>query len=339
MVPNTLKGFIALVLIAVLVASLSLYGGIYFPRPLNNQLIAVNETIPFQLQHFKTWCGGALAKEYVGGPADFPPGFDISAYLVDGLALKTEHYEIPSTRYPYINETIDFSNNEDHYLLPINYYQSPPYLLEGSVVSLQCKINMPDSIDKLSYAVIHFFDSVDDAVKYQHSGKFSKSPVHSIAITDCATATCTVNYTITKNSFYFPVLSTKANSEYQITVNFTFDVYSYVDPSTLPSAVNVANFSKNSSGEIPLHHSKVILLYAHPPNATAYERLAHLHFSCVPHYAVQVPVYLALFLLEAVMVGVYCCWCINKHKKRRRQSTDTEIPPTMCETTPLLINS
>ena len=328
--------------IALLLAFAVLFLGLHFPRPLSNELIVVEQTIPFQLKSFSTWCGGASALEYTVEPTDFISGFDISAYSVDSLAIKTEHYLILSTRYPYINETIEFHDVEDHYFLPINYYMNPPYLLEGSVVSLRCKIDLPENVDVVYYAIIHFFDSMDDAVKYQQHGVSNKPPVHSINITDCAAAICTKNYTIAKNSFYFPVLSSKSDSSYQVTINFTFEVYSYVDPSTLPSAVNVANFSKNSSGKIPLHHSKVILLYAHPPNATAYERLAHLHFSCVPHYALQVPLYSVFFLSELAVLGLYCfCWC-RKCRRNRHRPADAEILRTIInetdpdERTPLL---
>ena len=324
MAPNPCKGFIALILTTLLAFSIALFCGIYYPQPLSNQLIAVEKAVPFQLKRFSIlrWCSGVSVLEYTVEPTDFFPGFDVAVYLVDTLNLKPEHNTIPSTRYPYTDETIGY-NSKDRYLLPNNYYQNPPYLLDTSVVSLRCKIDLPQTINNLSYANIHFFDSIGDATKYQH-GASSKSPVHSISITDCVAAICTKNYTIAKNSFYFPVLSTKSSDSttYQITVNFTFEVYSYVDPSTLPSAVNVANFSKKSSGEIPLHHSKVILLYAHPPNATAYERLAHLHFSCVPHYAVRVPVYLVLFLLGAVVVGLYCYYFNRKWRRNCLQPAD-----------------
>ena len=345
---NPCKGFIALILTTLLAFSIALFGGIYYPRPLSNQLIAVEQAIPFQLKSFSTlrWCSGVSVLEYTVEPTDFFPGFDIAVYLVDTLNLKTEHNIIPSTRYPYINETIGYKNNKDYYLLPNNYYQNPPYLLDSSVVSLRCKIDLPQTINNLSYAIIHFFDSIEDATRYQH-GASSKSPVHSINIIDCVAAICTKNYTIAKNSFYFPVLTTKSDSTYQITVNFTFEVYSYVDPSTLPSAVNVANFSKNSSGEIPLHNSKVVLLYAHPPNATAYERLAHLHVSCVSNYVVRVPVYLVFSILVVLLLQLYCGCCYRKWRRNHLQPADDEDrrtideidPENLHESTHLLINS
>ena len=315
-----MKVLIALLSVFVVLSALAVFFGVHYPRPMGNQLIVVEQTTPFQIGTFSrmSWCDGVLASEYTVEFSDFVPGFNISVYLVSDSDIKTENITIPSSEYPYVEEHIDFSNDEEHYLLPLNYYQNPPFLLDGSVMKLRCTIDMPNSADDLSYAVIYFFNSMDDAVAYQQ-WKGSSKPVHSINVTECAKETCTKSYDVIKKSFYFPVLSTKADSEYQITVNFTFDVKRYVNPSTLPSAVNVANFSKSSSGEIPFHDSKAVLLYAHPPNATAYERLAHLHFSCVPHYTVQVPVYLVGIVLEAVLLGVYCCWWYRKCKKTRNR--------------------
>jgi hypothetical protein len=302
---------------------------------LSNQLIAVEQTIPFQLNAFSAWCDGALAEEYTEYASDFMPGFEISAYFVDDSALKTNRSTIPSRKYPYINESIGF--NEGRYLMPVNYYGNPPYLLEGSIISLECKIYVPESVDDISYAIVHFFDSRDKAVSYQQ-WEGSSVPIYSIDVKDCVKAICAKKYNITKSSFYFPVFSTKADSKYHITVNFAFEVIYYIDPSNLPSAVNFANISKNSSARIPFRPSKVLLLYAHPPSDNDYRRLAHVKFSCVRHYAVIVPVLVVLVILEAagLVAYFYCCIYVKNRKKNYSQPRETEIPQTLSEDAPLI---
>jgi hypothetical protein len=289
----------------------------------------VEQPIPFELNKYLTWCAGVSVEEYANSYSDYGPGFWISVYRVEKLARKTKPLVIPSTKYPYVNESIHFSDDEERYLLPVNYYGDPPYLLEHSIIFLRCKIDMPHSVDDLSYGIVHFFTSMDEASAYQRK-EATVRPVYSINVTDCSRQACTKNYNITRDSFYFPVYSTRANSEYQITVNFTIQALQYVDPSNLSSAVNVANFSMNSSGEIPLRHSTVVLVYAHPPDDTTYKRLAHLNFSCIPNYAVRVPVY--VLPLIVVLVVCFCWWHVRKCKNRRQ--ADTDLFPT--ERTPLI---
>lgn len=321
-----------LLLLFISATTTALFCGIHFPRPLNSQLVAVEQTIPFQLSSFSTWCGAISATEYTVDFSDFDPGFEISAYLVGTTALKTEHITIPSSKYPYIDEPIE--PDEQRYLLPINYYADPPYLLGGSIVSLRLKIDMPESVDALSYAVVNIFISRDEAVKYEQGKLSTKSQFDFINVTECAKSVCTNNYTIVEDSFYFFVFSSKADSDFLITANFTFEVFRYVDPSTLPSALNVANISKNFSGSIPFHPSKTVLLYVNPPNVSAYERLAHVNFTCLPRYELQVPVYMVVFILEGAGLVLYgCCFWGKRCRRNRQRTIDTESPS---ETNPLI---
>ena len=276
-----------------------------------------------------------------GTALDYGPGFNISAYLLDNSAsaLNIDRDTVTSDHYPFGNRSIDYSNDEVRTLLPLDYYVNPLPLLTGSVISLRSRIYMPQSTDNLSYAVVSFFDSLDEATSYQLMKTSAKKRVHFMNITNCTKSACTWNYTVCKNSILFPVLATKADSDFKITINFSFEVVHYVNPSSLKNVST--SFSMDSSGEIPLHPSKLILLYAHLPNRDPelYERLAYLRFICLPQYSVLVAILVALAILEVFILISCYCYCFKKCRVITCKRWYVKAYQPMSERTPLLINS
>ena len=298
---------------------------------LNNQLIAIGQTISLQPTWYSYWCEGLRVTENINGYSDNDDGLNVSAYLVDNSAIEKENITVESDRYPGMNRIL---YDKQRYLVPQNYYSDPLYLLKGSTIVLQTRIHLPEeAANPLSSAIVHFFDSEEVAVKYKNGEISAKKQVHYLNVTGCVHNVCTQSFTIDENSFYFFVLSSYSTSKFNITTNFTFHVIRFMHPFSHSGALNVANISINSSGFIPFNSNKQVLLYAHKPDSIITPGpLGHLNVTCVQKqwlHAVVVTssfVPLGLFLCCVLVISVKC---FTRHKKLKRRNN-------LNVTTPLL---
>lgn len=340
---RTPKLKIVLLLVSLIfpVVSISCVAAIQFS--LTDQLIAVGQTIVLQPGGYFHWCAGFLVSEHVVEYSDYHPGFDVSAFLVDSYAVKTESVTVRSDKYPGVNLPINY--DKQRYLIPLNYYSDPLYFLKGSTITVRSVISLPRvNANELSYALVYVFDSEKEAAKYEQGKTSAKKSVGYINVTDCVSSVCSLNYSVGENAFLFFVLSSDATTAFNITTNFTFQVLRFVYPFSHSHAWNVANISKNVSGFIPFMIGKLhkeILLHTNAPNSTEMScRLGHLNITCTPrqwfHASVIVVSLVPLLVYCVVLVG--CCFCTKKaflvlryqqfvqRLKRRKDTLDANAP-------------
>lgn len=336
-----MKLLLLLVCLIFPVASIYCVASIQFT--LTDQLIAIGQTILLQPHGFYFyWCDGFMVSEHVKF-SDYPPGVTVSAYLVDvdSNAIKTESITIGSDKYPGVNQTISY--DKQRYLIPFNYYSDPLYFLKGSTITLQSVISLPRKYaNELSYAIVYIFDSEDEAVKFEGNMRMpAKKSIGHINVTDCVSSICSLNYTVTENSFLFFVLSSDCTTAFDITTNFTFQVLRFVYPFSHSHAWNVANISKNASGFIPFVISelhKEILFYTNTPNTSEIGfRLGHLNVTCTPrkwfHASLIVISSMPLLISSIVLTTCYFrtkivlrCRQFAQILKRQQDTLDANTP-------------
>lgn len=301
---------------------------------LNNQLIVSNQTISFDPGWHIPFCNGVYIEENVISYSDNRDGLTVTGYSVDNPNV--ENVTIPSTEYRGWNQSIE--DGSRHYPIPLNYFSYPLYLLKNSIIFLQAKIDLLESkADKINSVVVHFFDSREEAARFQLTGSYKKSScVHQVDITECIHMTCTYNITVTKDSFYFFMLNSSADSEYLVTTNFTFHVVRYAYP--FPAHSNVTQIDLNTTGFIPFHSTKKILLFTHPPPDRGGIKIGHLNFTTHTSFSKPLSVIALIlsplmFLISFVIIlglVLYCC------RKIRRRPNSVELEAQVGERAPLL---
>lgn len=156
-------------------------------------------------------------------------------------------------------------------------------MLKSLTVYTSYEILMPGDAGAVFCAVVNIFDSRKEAILYQQGKVSAKNQVGFIDVAKCITIVCTMYYAVEKDSFYFFVLTSKANSKLIIMTDFTFELFQY-DSSSLSSGSNVVNISSNVSEFISFHRSRTILLYVYLINNSFHDQVAYLSFSCSNPY-------------------------------------------------------
>lgn len=311
--------------------AVSIFLGCFGGISVNNQLIVGNQITSFSPGWHVYFCKGVTFWEHIVGYSDNPNGLNVTAFLVDRSSVKIVNVTIPSDEYAGVNQTI--REGKKHSIIPFNYLNYPQNLLKGSTIILETKINLMNNGDTIHYASVLFFDSRDEAVKYQATGSTRKN-VHEIDVSNCAKSSCRHLFTVKKEGFYFFVLSSSVDATFDITTNFTFHASKYNNSYLHSNAIDVVNISLNETGFIPCHPSKEILIYTHQPYDLETVKVAHLDFKCRVNFSVPLPLVILLFALLANFfnLAVYC-YCRVKSRKSRRSSVSHT---TSDERTPLL---
>ncbi len=333
-IPTAVKIFSFLLILFVLIPCAAI-GWTAAARVAETQLIVSNQTISYQQGGLSLICDGINVAEYILGYSDNSKGLNVSAFSVDRSQVKTENVVIPSTMYDGVNRSIDSGSGEKEvrYLVPYNYYFYPVYLLKGSTIVLESEIHGVEDGDAVGYVLVHIFSSHDSAVDFQLGKGSLKKNTYTMNITECVNTLCTHNYTVSENSFYFPVLASKADFNFIVTTNYTFHVIRYVNPYTHLNESDVKLVTKNISRFINFHKSKLMLFYVHPPTYSYETKLGHLNFTCSAADEVLVPVIILSPLPLVVCVSLFILYCLKKFHYRRRSK---EGVAGLNERTPLI---
>lgn len=295
----------------------------FYTMSFSKQLIVAGQTTSFHPDCPVPWCKGMYVSETTIGFSDNPDGLSVSAFLVDNSNIITGNVTIlPNTKYGEVNRSID-DGSDERYLIPLDYYGNPLYLLKGSTITLHTRIYIPVSADQLKFAFVYFFDSYDEAVKYEEGKASSKNLVHRINVTQCTEITCSYSYTVHKDSFYFFVLSSGAYSSFNITTNFTFNVLYYANSY---SHSNVVNISVNESGYMDFDKSKTILFYTHPSSDNESLLLGHLNFELSRREVLQIPVIVVSIVPFTICLVVLLFRFISKFWKCKPSPNPEVIP-------------
>ena len=301
------------------------------------KLIVANQTVSYQQSGYNYLCDVISIAQYIIDYSDNKKGLNVSAFLVDQEKVKTENVMIPSSTYDGTNIPIDSGTGEDevHYLVPYNYYSYPVYLLKGSTITLECEMHGKEDGSILEYALVHIFDSRDSAVDFQLGKGKLKQKIYTINVTDCVHNVCIYYYTVDKNSFYFPVLASKADFNFYITTNFSFQAIHYVNPFSYLQTSDIALISINESQQIAFQKSKLMLLYVHPPAFFYETKLSHLNFTCLPATYVIVPIVIGSTVPFVISLLFSVAFCLAKLCRKRKVVYGIKAP-LLSEKTPLI---
>ena len=300
------------------------------------QLIVANQTLSYQQTGSSLLCSGIHVSEHIITYSDNSKGLNVSLFSVDREKANTVEVVIPSDVYDGVNRSIDSGSGEKEvrYLIPYNYYSFPVYLLEGSIITLECQIYGIKNGVSLFYALVHIFDSRDSAADYQLGKGSLERKTHTINVTQCVGSVCTFNYTVKKNSFYFPVLASKADFDFQITTNFSFHAIQYDSYANFNSS-DVALVTKDTSQFIEFDKSKLILFYVHWPDP--YEtKISHLNIGCSPASFVLVPIIVGSTIPLILLLSIVLSCFTVMYFCRRRLPISRRIGATVNERTPLI---
>ena len=278
-----------------------------------------------------------ISEDYVWY-SDNPEGLNITVFLVDRSKVNRIRVPVNSDKYD-VNKTVT-SNSfsiEERVPVPQNYFNSDPmYLVEGSIITLDCYIKLHTTTGKLITAKVYVFTSHNKSLEYADHHEELGDDIYHFDVTDCVLKYCKQEYTVKEESFYFFVLTTRASSSLDATTKFSFQAIQYANSSLQPGSLVVATISANESAFVPLHCSKLILMDVQlPENYYSGGRIGHLNFNSHKSTLIGISVIVGFTLSPAILTWVFvgmifCCrCCYRKARLNCRRRTEGRSDETV----------
>lgn len=276
-----------------------------------SQLIVANHTIHlpffFPSRSQAIWFKGITISEYNLSISDNVNGIPVSTLLIDPSNLITQNTTVVFDLEK--NRTI---SSEQRSFIPLNYLENPTFCFKGSSIETVFKINrISPRSDNVEFAFVYFFiwrGEADIDVPLD-------SAVHRVNITSAVNKFVTDIFNVVEDSYYYFILHSKSDADYDFTSKFIFHVLSYVLnwENIYNSSTTETTITRNHSVFVPFNSNRVLFLYAHLVSEDEQPQI-HLHLSYSPCLKVQISVISISYLLFLLFTFFLCVKLHNLYK-------------------------